>query len=97
MKPGIGPIAFHRDADSVVRRLQAGETVAIEMRFKAGDQLTRAASVRILEKLVWLAEGVGEVQQIDIGESVRPKVVLIPVQPPSAAESPVPVSPRMPR
>ena len=71
--------------------------MVVEMKVRPSDRVRHAASVRILERLVWLAEDVGEVQEFVIGERVRPKVVLIPTPPPSAAESKVPASPSMPR
>jgi len=98
MKPGIGPVAFGREAGSVVRQLQSGETVTVEMAVRTSNRARHAASVKVLDKVVALVEGVGEVQTFDTGEWVRPKVVLVPVSPPSAAAgSTVPASPRMPR
>ena len=73
MKPGMGPGAFHRESESVVRQLQAGHTVTVEMKIRTSDRMGHARSVGILERLVSLAEGVGEVQLLDIGERVRPR------------------------
>jgi hypothetical protein len=92
MKPGIGPEAFHRESESVVRQLQAGETVTVEMKVRTSDAAGHARSVEILQRLVWLAEGVGKVKVLDVGERVRPKAVLVPIPPPPVAESGVPVS-----
>ena len=96
MKPGIGPDAFHRESESVVRQLQAGDTVKVEMKFRTSDPAEHARSVEILQRLVWLAEGVGKVQELDFGERVRPRVVLVPIPPAPPAEPSVPGSPRMP-
>ena len=53
--------------------------------------------MKVLERLVELVEDVGEVLRFDIGDRVRPKVVLVAVQPPSdATGSPVPDFPRVP-
>lgn len=98
MNPGIGPGTLYRESESVVRQLQNGDTVTIETKVGTGDRVGHAASVRILERLVWLVDGVGEVQVFDIGERVRPKVVLVPIRPSSdAAGSTVPAPPPMPR
>jgi hypothetical protein len=95
MKPGIGPRAFGRETESVIRQLQAGETVAVEMTVRTGDRSKRAVSVKVLGRLVELIEGVGEVQAFDIRERVRPKVVLVPIPPPpTAAESTMSAFPR---
>ena len=96
MKPGIGPGDLDREAESLIRQLQAGNTVTLEMQVRISDSVRHAASVRILERLVWLVEGVGEVQMFDSRERLRPKVVLVPIPPPSAAESCVPAPPHMP-
>jgi hypothetical protein len=96
MNPGIGPEAFHRESESVVRQLQAGDTVTVEIRVRTNDVAGHARSVEILQRLVWLAEGVGKAQVLEIGERVRPKVVLVPIPPPPSTESSVPASPRMP-
>jgi hypothetical protein len=95
MKPGVGPGAFHRETESVVRQLQSGDTVTVEMKTRTSAQVAHARSVEILQRLVWLVEGLGEVQLLDIGERVRPKVVLVPIPPPSA-ESGVPGFPSKP-
>jgi len=96
LKPRIGPRAFQRKSESVVRQLQAGDTVTVEMTVRTNDRGAHAASMRILQRLVWLVEGVGEVQMFDIREQMRPKVVLVPIPPPSAAESSMPCSPDCP-
>jgi hypothetical protein len=96
MKPGMGPGAFYRESESVVRQLQAGHTVTVEMKIRTSDRIGHARSVGILERLVSLAEGVGEVQLLDIGERVRPRVVLVPIPQPPSAQSSVPASPQMP-
>jgi hypothetical protein len=96
MKPGMGPGAFYRESESVVRQLQAGHTVTVEMKIRTSDRIGHARSVGILERLVSLAEGVGEVQLLDIGERVRPRVVLVPIPQPPSAQSSVPASPKMP-
>ena len=91
MKPKIGPRAFDEISESVVRLLQGGEVVMVEMAVRTGD---RRHALKVLDRLVWLAEGVGEVRLFDTGEHVRPKVVLAPICPPSGeAGSPVPAVP----
>ncbi len=77
MKPGIGPVAFHRESESVVRQLRAGETVTVEMAVRPSNRSRHAAAVSVLRRLIELVEGVGEVQSLDIGERIRPKVVLV--------------------
>ena len=89
MKPKIGPRAFDEISQSVVTLLRGGEVVTVEMAVTTGD---RRHALRVLDRLVWLAEGVGEVRLFDAGEQVRPKVVLAPISPPSGeAGSPMPV------
>lgn len=90
-KPKIGPRAFEDLSESVVRLLQAGEVVEVEVALGKGDS---RHALRILDRLVWLAEGVGEVQLFETGDHVGPRVVLAPISPPSGeAGSPVPAVP----
>lgn len=85
MKPDIGPRDFWLASESVVSQLQAGETVTVEMAVRTSDSARHGASVKVLNRLVKLVEGVGEAQVFDTGERVRPKVVLLPISPPPPA------------
>jgi hypothetical protein len=91
MKPKIGPTAFDEITQSVVRLLRGGEVVMVEMAVRKGD---RKNALTVLNRLVWLAESVGEVRLFDTGEQGQQIVLLAPISPPSGeAGSPMPAVP----
>jgi hypothetical protein len=71
--------------------------VIVEMAVCPSDSARRAVSVKLLNRIVELVEGVGEVVIFGTGERVRPKAALVPGSPPfPATGSAVPTAPRRP-
>jgi hypothetical protein len=95
--PGIGPVAFTRQSEFVIRQLQMGRPVTVEVPYRARRDRRSEFGPKVWRRLAMLAEGVGVVESFESGANGRTMMVLVPGPPPSPDTSArVPATPTMP-
>lgn len=78
LSPGIGPHEFDRQAAVTIGHLQHGDRVVVEVRLRRADPAQQEVAAKLLDRIAFLADGVGSVEYRENVDARTVRMLLVP-------------------